>query len=85
MTYVALISDSLPWRKWTQDIHLPCCPAVQSLNPVLCDAHVVCSPSFSVVVLHCYTQTVNDPLNGSYTLGILVFAFVWGVDGCPVC
>ena len=65
VTYAALISDSLPWRKWTQDIHLPCFPAVQSLNPVLCDAHVVCSPSFSVVVLHCYTQTVNDPLNGS--------------------
>ena len=62
VTYAALISDSLPWRKWTQDIHLPCCPAVQSLNPVLCDAHVVCSPSFSVVVLHCDTQTVNDPL-----------------------
>lgn len=36
VTYVALISDSLPWRKWTQDIHLPCCPAVQSLCSVWC-------------------------------------------------
>ena len=44
-------------------IHLPCSPAVQLLNPVPCDVHVVCSPSLSVVVLHCDTQT--DPLNGS--------------------